>query len=106
MLHSIFDMNLLFLFQVTGSNKGVGFEIVKALCHKVGKDDTVYLTARNELPGKEAVASLKRQGLKTKFHQLDIDNLSHIKAFARFIKDKHGGLDVLVNNAEVTFKVS
>ena len=49
--------------------------------------------------GKKAAAQLEREGLKVKVHQLDIDNAESIVAFAEFLKETYGGLDVLVNNA-------
>lgn len=39
------------------------------------------------------------------YQQLDIDSLESIKRFRDFIKDTHGGLDVLVNNAATAYKV-
>jgi len=41
---------------VTGSNKGIGYSIVKFLCKKF--DGIVYLTARDESRGKNAVHEL------------------------------------------------
>ncbi|CAH1238304.1 CBR1 [Branchiostoma lanceolatum] len=82
---------------VTGSNKGIGFEIVRGLCKQF--DGIVYLTARNEKLGQEAVQKLKSEGLNPSFHQLDITNEQSIQALKQHLQDKHGGLDVLVNNA-------
>jgi len=89
---------------VTGSNKGIGFAIVKGLCEKF--PGIVYLTARDEARGKAAVAELNKWNLKPEFHQLDITSKESISKFADFIKTKHGGLDVLVNNAAIAFKVA
>lgn len=36
---------------------------------------------------------------------LDIDNINSILKFRDFIKSTHGGLDVLVNNAAIAFKM-
>ncbi|XP_075985287.1 carbonyl reductase [NADPH] 1-like [Anticarsia gemmatalis] len=84
---------------VTGANKGLGFAIVKGLCQKY--DGIVYLTGRNEKRGQEAVKMLNEQGLKPLFHQLDVTDSNSVKIFAEFIKIKHGGFDVLVNNAGI-----
>lgn len=89
---------------VTGANKGIGFAIVKNLCEQF--EGIVYLTARDVNRGKNAVADLNKLGLKPEFHQLDIDDENSISAFANFIKGKHGGLDVLVNNAGIAFKTN
>ncbi|XP_047540192.1 carbonyl reductase [NADPH] 1-like [Vanessa atalanta] len=82
---------------VTGANKGLGFSIVKGLCERF--DGIVYLTSRNEERGLEAVKKLNALGLKPQFYSLDVSDKSSIKKFADYIKTKHGGLDVLVNNA-------
>lgn len=87
---------------VTGGNKGIGYGIVRNLCEKF--NGIVYLTARDEGRGKDAVEALNKLGLKPEFHQLDIDDVASISAFANFIKEKHGGIDVLVNNAAIAFK--
>ncbi len=42
---------------------------------------------------------------KVKFHQLDITNVESIRRLANHIKKKHGGLDILINNAGIAFKV-
>ncbi|XP_032535312.1 carbonyl reductase [NADPH] 1-like [Chiroxiphia lanceolata] len=88
---------------VTGSNKGIGFAIVRDLCKQFPGD--VYLTARDPGRGQEAVAKLQQEGLRALFHQLDIDDLQSIRALRDFLKEKYGGLNVLVNNAGIAFKV-
>jgi len=89
---------------VTGSNKGIGFAIVQALCKEF--DGDVYLTARDEGRGLEAVEGLKKEGLDPKFHALDITSMDSIKKFKEDMASTHGGIDVLVNNAGMAFKNS
>ncbi|CAI9101755.1 OLC1v1039163C3 [Oldenlandia corymbosa var. corymbosa] len=87
---------------VTGSNKGLGFEIVRQLAsHGI----TVVLTARDEKRGLEAVQKLKESdgfsdGILL-FHQLDVSDSSSVASLAEFIKNKFGRLDILVNNAGI-----
>lgn len=45
-------------------------------------------------------------GLKPKFHQLDVTDEKSLNTFHDFIKNEHGGIDVLVNNAAIAYKVS
>ena len=88
---------------VTGANKGLGFAIVRKLCKEFSGD--VYLTARNEELGKVAVAKLEAEGLRPRFHQLDITSTESIESLKHHIVDNYGGLDVLVNNAGMAYKV-
>lgn len=87
---------------VTGSNKGIGLGIVKGLCEKF--PGTVYLTSRDEGRGRAAVAELNKLGLKPEYHQLDVTDKASISTLKDFLLKKHGGLDVLVNNAGIAFK--
>lgn len=84
---------------VTGSNKGIGFAIVKGLLQK--NYGIVYLTSRDVGRGKVAVAELNKLGLNPEFHQLDVANRESIHEFADHIRNTHGGIDILVNNAAV-----
>jgi len=89
---------------VTGSNKGIGFAIVKELCQKF--DGIVYLTSRDESRGRDAVKKLNELGLKPHFHQLDVDDESSITRLCEHLKSTYGGLDILVNNAAIAFKAA
>ena len=86
---------------VTGSNKGIGFAIVRALCKKWEGD--VYLTSRDEGRGQAALETLRQEGLNPKFHVLDIGNEDTIVKLRDFMKEKYGGIDILVNNAGIAF---
>lgn len=87
---------------VTGSNKGIGYAIVRGLCKQFEGD--VYLTARKEELGQEAIKSLNSEGLSPKFHQLDITDQASIGRLRDFLKNTYGGLDILVNNAGIAYK--
>jgi len=87
---------------VTGSNKGIGLGIVRALCKKY--DGDVYLTSRDESRGRAAIKGLEEEGLCPKFHLLDIDNEDTIVKMRDFMKEKYGGINVLINNAGIAFK--
>lgn len=87
---------------VTGANKGIGLAIVRGLA-KVFQGD-VYLTARSSERGLAAVQMLMKEDLVVHFHQLDIDNTQSIETLRDFMKEKYGGIDVLVNNAAIAFK--
>jgi len=91
---------------VTGSNKGIGFAIVKLLMQRKFDGD-VILCSRDESRGQEAIAKMKADhNLEPKFHQLDVDDDTSVKNLKEFLIDNYGGLDVLVNNAGIAFKGS
>ncbi|XP_045800285.1 (+)-neomenthol dehydrogenase-like isoform X1 [Trifolium pratense] len=85
---------------VTGSNKGIGFEIVRQLA---SAEINVVLTARDEKRGLQALETLKSFGLSdfVVFHQLDIADASSIASLANFVKSEFGKLDILVTNAGI-----
>jgi len=87
---------------VTGSNKGIGLGVVRALCKKYQGD--VYLTSRNEANGKAAVEILQKEGLAPKFHVVDIGDEASVEKLRDHLVDKYEGLDILVNNAGIAFK--
>lgn len=63
------------------------------------------VAARDLDRGKAAVVELEKEGLHPKFHQLDIDDLDSIAKFKKFLQDTYGGLDILINNAGIAYKV-
>ncbi|XP_058745573.1 (+)-neomenthol dehydrogenase-like isoform X1 [Vicia villosa] len=85
---------------VTGSNKGIGFEIVKQLASAGIK---VVLTSRDEQRGLQALETLKASGLSDSvvFHQLDVADAVSVATLADFVKSQFGKLDILVNNAGI-----
>ena len=112
---------------VTGSNAGIGFELVRLLAEK---GHTVYLSARNENAGIKAVCvynyiymawlarilmtfylsyreQLHAEGLTTvKFVRLDVTDALTIHAAKDTIEKAEGKLDVLVNNAGMFVSLS
>lgn len=84
---------------VTGSNKGIGLAIVKGLLNRF--KGVTYLTSRDNGRGKAAVTQLNKLGLKPEYHQLDVTDRASITKFRDHIKEKYGGIDILVNNAAV-----
>nr|ACM91729.1 carbonyl reductase-like 20beta-hydroxysteroid dehydrogenase [Clarias gariepinus] len=89
---------------VTGSNKGIGLATVRALCKQY--DGDVYLMARDVARGTAAVEGLRAEGLAPRFHQLDITDAGSVRAARDFFKGEYGGVDVLVNNAGIAFKMA
>ena len=65
----------------------------------------LFLLARNVDNGRKAVEELSKQGLVARFHQLDIENTESIQKFSAYLKETHGGIDILVNNAAINIRV-
>ncbi|HUY52420.1 MAG TPA: SDR family oxidoreductase [Streptosporangiaceae bacterium] len=83
---------------VTGANKGIGFEIARQL----GEHGAVILVgARDEVRGKQAAESLAARGITAAPLRLDVTDGACIADAAREIGQRHGRLDVLVNNAGI-----
>lgn len=66
----------------------------------------MYVTARNPELGEKAVLALEKEGLKPHFHQLDISDKASVEALRDHLKKEHGGLDILINNAAIAYKVN
>lgn len=94
------------VYVVTGANKGIGLCIVRSLCKTKAEGDVVYLCSRDNERGEAAVKLLQDEGLQPTLALLDLETLSTIEALAAHIKETHGGLDALVNNAGVAFQTN
>ena len=94
--------------QVTGANRGLGFGIVQLLAKHLTRASGwhVYLTARNEQRGLQAVQQLRDKSLSVNFHQLDVTNAESRHNLFDYIKKNYpNGMNVLVNNAGIVTEV-
>ncbi|XP_021845503.1 (+)-neomenthol dehydrogenase [Spinacia oleracea] len=87
---------------VTGGNRGIGLAMVKRLA-ELGV--TVILTARDANKGKQALEMLRNEGLANYIHFsiLDVSDPHSISLFASWFNNNFGLLDILVNNAAVSY---
>ena len=84
---------------VTGSNRGIGFEIAKQLALKKIQ---VVLTSRSSTNGEAALRKLARVGAKkVVFMQLDVSNQVSVENLSNGVEKTFGRLDILVNNAAI-----
>jgi len=101
---------------VTGSNKGIGYGIIKSLLEKAHNSQTpkykIILTSRDEQRGKETIELLKNNFSNSEYvqnnliyRQLDITSKESVDNCINWLKTDNGPLDILVNNAGVQFKV-
>jgi NAD(P)-dependent dehydrogenase (short-subunit alcohol dehydrogenase family) len=80
---------------VTGSSRGIGFEVAKQLA---ARDHRVIVTSRTE---KSAAAAAAKIGADSVAHALDTSDAASIHQLAAWIKGEFGQLDVVVNNAAI-----
>ncbi len=83
---------------VTGSNKGIGLGICRALA---GQGVQTILTARDASKGEIAKGQPEREGLEIMFHPLDVTCRDSINTLAGFLAKEFGHLDILINNAAI-----
>jgi len=89
---------------VTGGNRGIGFEVAKALAEK-DANYKVLLAARKVEEAKRAVEIINKPNLDAV--SLDITSEESVKALHNYIQEKYPeGLDVLINNAGYATKGS
>jgi NAD(P)-dependent dehydrogenase (short-subunit alcohol dehydrogenase family) len=83
---------------ITGANRGIGFETAKQL-GKTGV--TIVAGARSTQAAEETAAKLKAQGIDAYGIQLDTTSAADRAAAAKYLEEKFGKLDILINNAGV-----
>ncbi|GII81753.1 dehydrogenase [Sphaerisporangium rufum] len=84
---------------ITGANKGIGRAIAEQLA-RLGM--TVLIGARDPRRGEEAAAALRAAGYDAHAVPLDVTDPPTVQEAARWIEERFGHLDVLVNNAGIT----
>ena len=83
---------------VTGANRGIGLETARQLGQQ---GVTVVVAARTLKSAEETAAKLKKDGIEVIPVQLDVTKEQDRVAAAKFIGDKFGKLDILINNAGI-----
>ena len=86
---------------VTGSNRGIGFEIARQLAMKKIQ---VVLTSRNSTNGEAALKKLTGDGgsiKKVVSMQLDVSSQVSVDGLLNEVEKTFGRLDILVNNAAI-----
>jgi 3-oxoacyl-[acyl-carrier protein] reductase len=85
---------------VTGSSRGIGAEIIKAFGAR-GAQCVVNYVADAEGQNKADAASVARELNEPLVIECDVTQPAQVEAMMRQIQDRHGGLDILVNNSGI-----
>jgi len=80
---------------ITGGNRGIGLEVGRQLA---AAGLTVVLGARDAQAGERAAADLGAGSVV-----LDVDDDAGVRAAVAEVRDRHGRLDVLINNAAILY---
>lgn len=83
---------------VTGGGRGIGAAIARKLA-ELGA--TTVITGRNRGRLEATVRAMREAGGNGEAVACDVTDLSSVEALAREVEQKHGRIDVLVNNAGI-----
>nr|XP_056718678.1 C-factor-like [Euleptes europaea] len=89
---------------VTGSNRGIGLELVRQLVGKRNAPEWVFATCRDpEGPRAQDLKNLAEKYRSVKILPMDISDPSNVKAAAATVTDhlQGAGLNLLINNAGI-----
>jgi 3-oxoacyl-[acyl-carrier protein] reductase len=85
---------------VTGSSRGIGAEIIKAFS-KRGAHCVVNYVADEQGQNKTDATNVARELNAPLIIECDVTQPDQVEAMMKQIQDRHGGLDVLVNNSGI-----
>jgi NAD(P)-dependent dehydrogenase (short-subunit alcohol dehydrogenase family) len=83
---------------VTGANRGIGRGLVEALA---ARGHHVVVTARDGAQADGIAAQLRDAGHAAVGHALDVRSDASVEALGRFVRERLGRWDVLINNAAI-----
>jgi NAD(P)-dependent dehydrogenase (short-subunit alcohol dehydrogenase family) len=83
---------------VTGANRGIGFEIA---CQLAQRGMTVLAGVRSDEKAGAAPAAFENAGLSVAVVVLDVADATRLPAALAEIEERHGPIDILVNNAAI-----
>src|SRR6202022_4044565 len=85
---------------VTGSSRGIGAEMIKGF-GKSGAKCVVNYVADTEGQNKADAENVAKELKEPLVIECDVTQPTQVDAMMKQIQDRHGGLDVLVNNSAI-----
>ena len=86
---------------VTGGSTGIGYAIAQSL---VEAGYLVVISARNEEQLRAACSDLKKSGGRADYIVVDVTHRSEVEQSCQTILQRHGRIDILINNAGFNVK--
>ncbi|MGH8377622.1 MAG: SDR family NAD(P)-dependent oxidoreductase [Gammaproteobacteria bacterium] len=83
---------------ITGTNRGLGLETARQLAQR---GFHVICAARDPQAGAKALRDMQTEKLSVELRKLDVNSSEDAQTLARYIKESHGRVNVLVNNAGI-----
>ncbi len=85
---------------ITGANRGLGLALIRDLCRLYDHDGWhIYLTARHQERGEQAIEHLRAEGLNPCFYQLDVAQDASVAACADYFARTYKQVDLVISNA-------
>ncbi|MEU1195129.1 SDR family NAD(P)-dependent oxidoreductase [Streptomyces sp. NPDC005813] len=87
---------------VTGANQGLGRALVEGLAARLGPDDLVLLTGRNESRVTDAVSRVGQADAtrsRVEGRVLDVTDAEAVRRLATELAGRYAGVDIVVSNA-------
>ncbi|MFB7664372.1 SDR family oxidoreductase [Kitasatospora sp. NPDC056138] len=85
---------------ITGCSSGIGLETALAFA---GRGDRTYATMRNPAKADRLRERARAAGLDIEVLALDVTDDASVAAAVRTVEERHGAIDVLVNNAGIDY---
>jgi 3-oxoacyl-[acyl-carrier protein] reductase len=89
---------------VTGGSRGIGAEICRTLA-RLGADVAVNYVedpeGRNHREAEQVSADIAALGVRTGVFEADVSDFGRVERMVQAVRDRFGGVDILVNNAAI-----
>src|SRR4029077_3006924 len=85
---------------VTGSSRGIGAEMIKAF-GKRGAKCVVNYVADPQNQNKADAQTVAKELTEPLIIECDVTQPTQVEAMMKQIQDRHGGLDILINNSGI-----